>query len=229
MSQTTAVTSHVGRRIRRDSARLTRGWKFRQQPLPETKPVRVRGARRRKSSNSRNPIGRRKPRALGKNGRDGLKQNLIKRTRPRPVHQLHEQNRDDPPSRARRASLRSCRPRPSAKINTKTYCHASPTTLSRGPIATGDRQSPVPASWSSTAPHANAITIPPAMKPMISAERGGRVIYRLLSILVGRCKRIVRLHHQIAQKLVRRIDRCRDPEMKAFCPVFFRMRLSPNW
>ena len=40
----------------------------------------------------------------------------------------------------------------------------------------------------------------------MSAERSVRFICGLLSILFRRCKRIVRLHHQIAQKLVRSID-----------------------
>ena len=112
-----------------------------------------------------------------------------------------------PPRRARLDVIKVMEATPKAKINTKTNCHVSPTTLVRG--ARRDRRSAIACSgwWSAPLP-CKAITIAPAMKPMISAERGGRVICRLLSILAGRCKRIVRLHYQIAQKLVRRIDRC---------------------
>src|SRR5688572_29702409 len=71
------------------------------------------------------------------------------------------------------------------------------------------------------------MTTAPTMSPMISAVTNERFICKLLSIFLSRRKRIVRLHHQIAQEFVGRVDRGR-PQDKTILPAVFADQAQPE-
>src|ERR1700674_671322 len=128
--------------------------------------------------------------------------------------------------RPRRLEANVIQATPPAKTNTMAYCALSQ--IKRLALPSRERTSVMASSGRRSQPlTCKPITIPPTIRPIISAVRTDRFISGLLSILFRRCKRIVRPDHEVAQELIRRIDR-RAVEDEIFLASVFLNQAEPK-
>src|ERR1700736_5411941 len=122
------------------------------------------------------------------------------------------------PIRPRRALANVSQATPNEESAKNRYCHLW-ATASVAVLEDAINSPPFVSSRNSGALSCSALTTTKTKIPTINVARSDRFIDR--SGFCRRCNRVVRLHDQFAQKLVRRIHRCRSQHKSFLTRVLF--------